>query len=109
VEHIVEHAIFALRLNDRASIKNRKLSKIVMKKEQQKILEIAEQHLSELDLETIAILEQMPELQHLQRADFVNYCKAMQQFATIICTLPKPQGTTFTFIKSSPSKKLQAA
>jgi hypothetical protein len=96
-------------LNDRASIKNRKISKRVMKKEQKKILEIAEQHLSELDLETIAILEQMPELQHLQRADFVDYCKAMQQFASLICTLPKPQGTTFTFIKSTPSKKLQAA
>jgi hypothetical protein len=80
-----------------------------MKKEQQKILEIAEQHLSELDLETIAILEAMPELQYLQRADFVDYCKAMQQFASLVCTLPEQKGTTFTFIKSTPIKKLQAA
>jgi hypothetical protein len=109
VEHSVEHTIFALILNDRALIKNRKISKKVMKIEQQKILEIAEQHLSELDLETISILEAMPELQQLQRADFVDYCKAMQQFASLVCTLPKPQGTTFTFIKSTPSKKLQAA
>jgi hypothetical protein len=98
-----------VRLTYSATLKNTKIIKKSMKIEQQKILEIAEQHLSELDIETIAILEAMPELQHLQRADFVEYCKAMQQFASLVCTLPKPQGTTFRFIKSTPIKKLQAA
>jgi hypothetical protein len=109
VEHPVEHAIFAMGLHYSELEKRTKNTNLSMKIEQQKILEIAEQHLSELDLETIAILEQMPELQHLQRADFIEYCKAMQQFASLVCTLPTPQGTTFRFIKSTQIKKLQAA
>jgi hypothetical protein len=109
VEHFVEHTIFAVGFTFSELEKRTKITNLSMKIEQQKILEIAEQHLSELDLETIAILELMPELQHLQRADFIEYCKAMQQFASLVCTLPKPKGTTFRFIKSTPIKKLQAA
>jgi hypothetical protein len=69
--------------------------------------------LTELDKTTITELQSMPEFEHLPEADFIAYCQALKQFAKVICAMPiekvEPCKTTFTFIKSQPINKLQAA
>jgi hypothetical protein len=69
--------------------------------------------LTELDKTTIIELQSMPEFEHLPEEDLIAYCQALKQFANIICSMPidnaKLCKTTFTFVRSEPINKKQAA